>query len=175
MTRVTTTKYKIISYQEAGSICRRLREDGKTSIVKTGCFDFLHIGHIRMFERCKEIADYLIVFVGSDEVLKTLYRNTDKANPYFDEDNRIQSVAAIACVDFVVMLNEPAHNYALSIIKPDYYHIPTDDKWPQEKQKMCDDIGIKLIIEPNTTVINHGLFFEPHSTAIKNEHRTTVQ
>lgn len=157
-----TLNTKIVSYQEAAKY-------GKDAIVKTGCFDIFHIGHLKMFERCKEIADTLIVFVGSDNVLKQLYGESPKAKAYFDEVNRADVIAALSCVDYVCILTEPTHHYALSIIRPKYYHIPNDDKWPEEKRKMCEDLGIELVIDPNTEILNHGVPFEPHTTQIKND------
>lgn len=150
----------------------KLREEipyRPTFIVKTGCFDLLHIGHIRMFERCKTMADYLIVFVGSDKVLAELYPNSEKAKAYFDENNRAEMVASIQCVDFVVIVQEPTHEQALSMIRPEYYHIPSDDKWPEDKREMCNKHGIKLVIDSNTELTNHGKKLEPHTTQIKND------
>jgi len=153
----------IKSYEEIADIVSKSEDK---FIVKTGCFDIIHIGHLKMFERCKKYGK-LIVFVGSDKVLKELYGDSPKSKAYFDENVRAEMVASLECVDYVCTLTEPTHHRALSIIKPTHYHIPNDDRWPEEKQKMCDELGIKLVIDTNTEILNHGVIFEPHTTKIK--------
>lgn len=140
---------------------------GKRSIVKTGCFDILHMGHVRMFEKCKTHADVLIVLVGSDDVLKKLYGDAEKSKAYFDQHNRLRMVAALECVDFVCMLSEPTHELALRTIRPTFYEIPIDDRWPDEKIEMCKTLGIRIIVSPNVKIFNHGKEFEPHTSEIK--------
>ena len=140
---------------------------GKRSIVKMGCFDILHMGHVRMFEKCKAHADVLIVLVGTDNVLKKLYGDSPKANSYFDQFNRMRMVAALECVDCVCPLTEPTHEFALSIIEPTYYEIPDDDKWLEEKTRICLALDIKVVVSPNIKIFNHGKEFEPHTSEIK--------
>jgi cytidyltransferase-like protein len=161
---------KIKTYEQVALLVKHSKE---SFIVKTGCFDILHIGHLKMFERCKNIADNLIVFIGSDEVLMQLYSGSQKAKAYFDENNRAEMVASLKCVDYVCILTEPTHHKALEVIRPQFYHISNDDRWPKEKQKMCDDLGIELVIDRNTDIINHWVLFEPHSTEIKNDKFTS--
>jgi cytidyltransferase-like protein len=150
---------KIKSYNEVSQLV-----GGHTSIVKTGCFDLLHIGHLEVFQRCKKIAQILIVLVGSDDVLKKLYGNSEKARPIFDENNRAKMIAALACVDYVCILTEPLHHTVLDIIRPTYYHIPNDDKWIEDKKQMCHKFGIELIMDENSIILNHGKLFEPHTS-----------
>lgn len=138
------------------------RCSGIGGIVKVGCFDILHIGHIQMFERCKELGSPLVVLVGADELLLRLGKT-----PYFDEDNRMKMVASIYCVDYVVKLYDEDHTDSLKIIKPNKYHIPRDDPDFENKIKMLTGLSISPIIDDNTVVQNFHKNIEPHSFQIK--------
>jgi D-beta-D-heptose 7-phosphate kinase/D-beta-D-heptose 1-phosphate adenosyltransferase len=154
-----TSDIKIKSYHEVSKLIKSHK-----SIVKTGCFDLLHIGHLGSFQRCKKIAEILIVLVGSDVVLKKLYGDSEKAKPIFDESNRAKMIAALDCVDYVCILTEPLHHTALDIIRPTYYHIPNDDRWIEEKKQMCQKFGIEIVIDENSIILNYGKLFEPHTS-----------
>ena len=153
---------KKLSYRKAQQVCNELKAEGKTIIIKIGCFDILHIGHLKMFERCKKHADILIVAVGSDAVVKEL-----KGETYFDEKNRAMMLCAISLVDYVVILRESDHTKLLKLIKPHYYNIPVDDGQSDIKLKMIKELSITPMFDPNSMVINKDKVIEPHSGAIK--------
>jgi|JI10StandDraft_1071094.scaffolds.fasta_scaffold05061_11 cytidyltransferase-like protein len=158
---------KIISYKSAEVICNNLRNENKSIIFKSGCFDIIHIGHILMLQEAKKIADVLIVGVGSNEtVLK------ERPFTFFDENNRAATIASLSCVDYVVIEREINygnidHSTLLNILKPDYFSISTDDKQYDVKSMLSSVIGSKIIPQEQVTVLNYGKLIQPHASDIK--------
>ena len=72
-------------------------------VVTFGVFDLLHIGHFRLFERCKKLGDYLIVAVHSDKYVRI---NKPNCNLYYDEKTRIEMISAIKYVDETILYNQ---------------------------------------------------------------------
>ncbi len=92
---------------------------GQSSIVVTnGCFDILHVGHLRYLQACKQLGDILVVLVNSDSSVKRL---KGPQRPIVPEADRAELVAALGCVDFVALFSEDTPVRMLEIIKPDFY------------------------------------------------------
>ncbi|MEK9166483.1 MAG: adenylyltransferase/cytidyltransferase family protein, partial [Patescibacteria group bacterium] len=73
---------KVVSYKKAAEISRRLKQQGKKIVFKTGCFDIFHIAHARALQHSKGLGDVLFVGVGSDKTLRAL---KGSARPIFPE------------------------------------------------------------------------------------------
>ncbi|MEK7576473.1 MAG: adenylyltransferase/cytidyltransferase family protein [Patescibacteria group bacterium] len=143
---------KIISYARAQQIAKRLHKEGKKIVFKTGCFDVVHIGHIRALEYCKGLGDVFILAIGSD---KTLHALKGPDRPIFPEELRAEVIAALACVDYVLILKEPLrgridHEKIISLIRPHYYMLPPDDKALQVKRIMAKKYGVTIKLKPET-------------------------
>lgn len=137
---------KLISYRQAKIAIDREKMQGKKIIFKTGCFDVLHLGHIKSLQNAKKKADILLVGVGADYTLRGL---KGEGKPIFPEKIRANAIAALECVDYVVILKEPLigridHEKIISIIKPHYYYLPNDDKALHEKKKIAKKYGLKI-------------------------------
>ena len=159
---------KIITYEKSKDIISSLKKEGKTTIFKSGCFDTLHIGHVKMLQNAKSMADILIVGIGTDSNILEY-----KRKPIFDQDNRMEVMAALQCVDYVVLLQEPMvnnidHKEFLTLTYPDFYYLPYDDKVLKDKKKMAKQLGIKVICESNIEIKNYSNVIEPHSSDIIN-------
>lgn len=161
---------KIINYNRAKEIISLFKSKGLTTIFKSGCFDTIHIGHLKMLQNAKSMADILIVGVGSDEGISKY-----KRKPIFDQNNRAELLSNFECVDYVVVLEEPMidcidHRVFLTLTKPTYYYLPYDDKALIEKKKMAAELGISVQLDDNIKIKNFSLLIEPHSTDILNTH-----
>jgi cytidyltransferase-like protein len=151
-----TTKIK--TYNEIHNIVKKLKEDNKTIAFKTGCFDILHIGHLRTIQSIKEYSDILIIGVGSDLTVSTL---KGANRPIFTQNIRAEMVAGIECVDYVLILNEQLkgsidHEEALSVILPNFYSLPNDDKSLDQKILLAKSINtqsIAVMLEQQSTFI----------------------
>lgn len=107
---------KIKTLEELAEIVRRLKAEGKTVVQCHGTFDLMHPGHIKHFEAAKREGDALIVTVTPDmHVKKGIGR------PVFSEDLRVESIAALECVDYVTLDKNPAPYEAMGMLKPDIF------------------------------------------------------
>lgn len=120
-------------------IAQRLKKEGYKILLCHGVFDLIHPGHIRYFEQAsKHDKDILLVTVTRDE-----HVNKGPGRPVFNQNLRCESVAALACVDYVALSNHPTAVEAIEKIKPDFYVKGADYK------NLSDDVtgGIHKEIE----------------------------
>lgn len=96
-------KEKIIKREELSAKLGRENRKGKKLVLANGCFDILHIGHIRYLEEAKSFGDLLLVAVNSDASVKKL---KGESKPVVPENERAAIIAAIRFVDFVVIFEE---------------------------------------------------------------------
>ena len=88
-----------------------------------GCFDVLHVGHIRYLQGAKEAADILVVGVNGDESVREL---KGEGRPVMPANERAELVASIKGVDYVTIFNEPSPARLLGVLKPDFQAKGTD-------------------------------------------------
>ena len=101
----------------------RDRQQGLTVALANGCFDLLHVGHIRYLQGASEEADRLIVAVNADRSVRELKGDN---RPILAAHDRAEMVAAIRGVDYVVVFDEPTVGPLLELIRPDVHCKGTD-------------------------------------------------
>jgi len=106
----------IKSMNEINSISQDLKAKGKKIIFTNGCFDILHLGHIKYLESAKSFGDILIVGINSDKSVKALKGSSRPINEQID---RAYLIAALKAVDLVVIFDEETPYELIKIIKPD--------------------------------------------------------
>lgn len=94
----------------------RLRQAGKKVVFTNGCFDLLHPGHVRYLQQARALGDALIVALNSDRSVREL--KGDK-RPILNEAERSEVMAALACVDFVTIFDEPTPLEIILTLLPD--------------------------------------------------------
>ena len=94
----------------------RLRESGKKVVFTNGCFDLLHPGHVRYLQQARALGDVLIVALNSDRSVREL--KGDK-RPILTQEERAEVMAALACVDYVMIFDEPTPRQIISALLPD--------------------------------------------------------
>ncbi len=87
-------------------------------IATNGCFDILHIGHIRSLQKAKSIGNILVVGLNSDASVKKIKGND---RPINNEKDRAEILAALSCIDFVSIFHEDTAEKFLEIVKPNIY------------------------------------------------------
>ena len=97
---------------------KKLHDAEKTVVATNGCFDILHVGHVRYLQKTKTFADYSIVLLNSDKSVKSIKGDS---RPINNENDRAEVLMALSCVDFVVMFDEDSPAELLDEIKPDVY------------------------------------------------------
>lgn len=110
----------------------RWTERGETIAMTSGVFDLLHAGHLRLFETARRSADRLVVAVNSDESVRSLTRMHAKASgrPVTTASDRSALIAALSCVDAVVVFNEATPSEVASIVLPDVAVVGDDHAAP---------------------------------------------
>ena len=93
-----------------------LRGAGKKVVFTNGCFDLLHPGHVRYLYQARALGDALIVALNSDRSVREL--KGDK-RPILTEDERAEVMAALACVDYVTIFDEPTPRQIIAALLPD--------------------------------------------------------
>lgn len=94
---------KIKKLAELKRIVSQLKQQGKKVVFTNGCFDILHVGHVRLFQEAKTLGDILIVAVNSDTSVRAL---KGPGRPFVPAEQRAEVVAALASVDFVIIFDE---------------------------------------------------------------------
>jgi len=100
------------------AIVRRAREkrNGQRVVFTNGCFDLLHPGHVRLLEGARGLGDLLIVGLNSDTSVRSL---KGEGRPIIPEQERAEVLAALECVDAVVIFGEPTPRQIISKLLPD--------------------------------------------------------
>lgn len=88
---------------------------GKKIIFGNGCFDLLHVGHVRYLQGAKALGDILVVAVNDDSSLVTIGKRQAPVTPLAE---RVEILSALACVDYVTSFNEPTVSELLLELKP---------------------------------------------------------
>ena len=107
---------------------RRLEElaamlKGKSVVLANGCFDILHVGHLRYLRGASELGDVLVVAINSDKSVRAI---KDKGRPILDEMERVSLVSALDCVDYVVVFDDPDVSRVLGVLTPAVHAKGTD-------------------------------------------------
>ncbi len=116
----------LIPRNQIESKVAQLRAEGKKIVTTNGCFDILHLGHVRILEAAREMGDVLIVGINTDESVKRLKGPERPLNHHLD---RAEVVGALKAVDFVTIFPEDTPVEMLELIKPDF-HVKGSDYQP---------------------------------------------
>lgn len=122
-----------VKREDLKNLLKKLRKDGKTIVTTNGCFDILHVGHVRYLEETKKHGDILIVALNSDKSVKSI-KGEDR--PINNELDRAEVLNALESVDYVVLFDEDSPANLLAEIKPDVHTKGADyniDTLPEAK------------------------------------------
>ena len=119
----TAIAEKVLTREQAVARLARPGRGGKTLALANGCFDLLHVGHIRYLQASKREADLLVVALNSDASVRGL---KGEGRPLQPEDDRMEIIASLACVDFVTLFGEPTVGPLIELLQPDVQCKGTD-------------------------------------------------
>ena len=108
---------KIVTRDQLVEQLQPLRAQGSRIVFTNGCFDLMHIGHTRYLQAAKALGDLLVVGVNSDESVRSLEKGPDR--PIVQGAQRAEVLAALGCVDFVVLFSEPDPKALITAVQPD--------------------------------------------------------
>lgn len=105
----------IASWEELAQRLETHRQRGEHIVSTNGVFDVLHVGHVRYLQQARALGDLLVVGVNSDACTRRLKGDS---RPYVPEAERAELLAALACVDYVTLFEEPTPEALLRVLRP---------------------------------------------------------
>ncbi len=139
-----TALEKIVSRDALRRLLEEKRRMGKRIVLANGCFDILHVGHVRYLEGARQEGDLLVVGVNADTSVRGI---KGPGRPLLDEESRATLVAALRAVDYVVVFPEPNVESLLEALRPDVHAKVTDyTEGTIPERTTADRLGIRLAI-----------------------------
>lgn len=111
-------KAKIVDAEQASTLAEEMRAGGRKLVFTNGCFDLLHVGHVRYLHAGRALGDALLVAINGDESVRAL-KGEDR--PLNRAEDRAEVVAALECVDHVVIFREVRATTLLQKVRPAIY------------------------------------------------------
>ena len=109
---------KIVKLEELSDRCEKLRSAGKKIVATNGCFDLLHVGHVRYLQASRTLGDLLVVGLNGDGSVHEL---KGAGRPITTQSDRAEILAALACVDLVTIFPEVRATKFLAAVRPSVY------------------------------------------------------
>lgn len=139
-----SARTKIVPRHELRALLSKAKKAGKRVVLANGCFDTLHVGHIRYLEGAKREGDILVVAVNADASVRHL-KGTGR--PVLNEQARAQLVAALRAVDYVLVFHEPNVEKLLEEFLPDVHAKGTDYTAETVPERaIAERLGIRVAI-----------------------------
>jgi rfaE bifunctional protein nucleotidyltransferase chain/domain len=139
---------KVVPLEKLQQRANKLRAAGKRIVATNGCFDLLHVGHIRYLSAARALGDALIVGINGDQSVREL---KGAGRPVTSENDRAEIVAALEGVDLVTIFPEVRATRFLELAAPDIYVKGGDysqDTLNAEERQALQKIGAKIDIVP---------------------------
>jgi D-glycero-beta-D-manno-heptose 1-phosphate adenylyltransferase len=114
---------KIKSFSELAPVVRDAQSKGLKVVFANGCFDLLHVGHIRYLDGARACGDILVVGINSDASVRGL---KGEGRPLMSESERAEMIASLESVDYVTLFDSPTVDPLLSELRPDVHAKGTD-------------------------------------------------
>ena len=108
---------------EAATLAERLRAEGRRVVLANGCFDLLHVGHVRYLEAARRLGDVLFVGINDDA---TVARLKGRGRPLMPVAERVELLEALRAVDHVVVFAEDTADRMVAALRPDVHAKGTD-------------------------------------------------
>ncbi|MGB9597954.1 MAG: D-glycero-beta-D-manno-heptose 1-phosphate adenylyltransferase [Candidatus Poribacteria bacterium] len=162
---------KIKTREELKSIIRSAQSEGKKVVTTNGCFDILHIGHLRYLQSAKELGDILVVAINSDDSVRKI---KGERRPLVPEMERAEILAGLECVDYVMIFSELTPDEFLKELRPNI-HVKggdyTIDKIVELETVKAIGAEFKLLpgVDGKSTTKLIEIILEKHSEELKNE------
>ena len=139
---------KIIEMDELAERARQLRAAGKKLVATNGCFDLLHVGHVRYLQAARALGDALAIGLNGDQSVREL---KGAGRPVNNESDRAEVLAALKCVDFVTIFPELRATRFIEAARPAIYAKGgdyTSETLDAEEQTLLRKIGAEIRIVP---------------------------
>lgn len=137
---------RIIPRSELAALGETLRAAGRRIVFTNGCFDLLHVGHLRYLEQARALGDVLVVGLNSDTSVRGL---KGPKRPLVPEDERAELLAGLRCVDYVTLFEEPVPHETLAALRP-HFHVKGGDYEAEAlpETPLVRSLGGEVVIMP---------------------------
>jgi len=138
----------ILDHQELLTVLDEHRRQGRTIVFTNGCFDLIHVGHIRCLRGAKKEGDILVVGVNSDESVR---KTKKEGRPLMPENERLEILSALVCVDYLTLFSEPTVDEILRKIRPHVFAKGTDytaENVPERDTAVSINARIAIVGDP---------------------------
>jgi len=142
---------KIIEFEELSGHCERLRSAGKKIVATNGCFDLLHVGHVRYLRAARALGDLLIVGLNGD---RSVYELKGAGRPIITQNDRAEILAGLEFVDLVSVFPEVRATKFLAAVRPAVYVKGGDyssETLDKEERAILDETGTAIRLIPFET------------------------
>jgi len=140
------SKLKLLPFSALESTAQKHRQANHRIVTTNGCFDILHVGHLRYLQQAKQLGDILIVLINSDASVQGL---KGPNRPILPEAERAELLAGLECVDYVSVFDQSTPSESLKQIRPDI-HVKGGDydvsKLPEAP--LLQEMGTRLAFIP---------------------------
>jgi D-beta-D-heptose 7-phosphate kinase/D-beta-D-heptose 1-phosphate adenosyltransferase len=139
-------KEKIKIQEDLRSIVEDLKAKGKKIVFTNGCFELLHVGHIRYLEEAKALGDILVVGINSDRSVRSL---KGPFRPILPEKERAEVLSGLGCIDYITIFDEADPLKLISTLQP--HILVKGGDWTKETtvgKEVVEGLGGKVIILP---------------------------
>ena len=139
---------KIIEFKELSGHCERLRSAGKKIVATNGCFDLLHVGHVRYLRAARALGDLLIVGLNGD---RSVYELKGAGRPIITQNDRAEILAGLESVDLVSVFPEVRATKFLAAVRPAVYVKGGDyssETLDKQERAILDETGTAIRLIP---------------------------
>ena len=139
-------KQKVKTRKELLRIINDLKAEGRRIVFTNGCFDLLHIGHVRYLEKAKTLGDVLVVGVNSDASVRKL---KGPKRPILPEEERTEILSGLGCVDYITLFNEVDPLRLITFLRPNV--LAKGGDWTKEQivgKEVVERSGGEVVIIP---------------------------
>jgi D-beta-D-heptose 7-phosphate kinase/D-beta-D-heptose 1-phosphate adenosyltransferase len=117
MPEILSSAAKIQEWENARRIVRQVKAQGRKVVFTNGCFDLLHAGHVRYLQAARALGDFLVVGLNDDASVQRLHKGPGR--PLTPQDERAEILAALTCVDAVVIFSQDTPLELILTLRPD--------------------------------------------------------
>jgi len=142
---------KIVELEELSNRCKEVRSAGKKIVATNGCFDLLHVGHVRYLQAARALGDLLVVGLNGD---RSVHELKGAGRPITTQSDRAEILAALECVDLVTIFPEIRAMKFLAAVRPTVYVKGGDyssETLDDEERAVLKEIGAEIRLIPFET------------------------
>jgi len=139
---------KLFTLEQAVAARERLRAAGRKVVLTNGVFDLLHTGHLYYLQQARALGDALFIALNSDASVKVL---KGPLRPVMNEEQRAYALAALTCIDGIVIFREPRLTAEIQALRPDVYCKAGDytlEKLNPQERAALEAVGAQIKFMP---------------------------